>query len=159
MKMALIQEPIRIRVRNTEALFTHSRILMLRAQRAEIMETKVERAQRTVDQLELSLKKARLELQSAQGEAEAFECQERQTIREFFAQVRRSNPQIKTIQERNGDGVSFLFDSNDREVWVVALFSSEAPPLLTEDTDFPGEPYAPPTDPDDTDSVPDEWDA
>ena len=155
MNIAILQEPIRISIRNTDALFTHSRILMLRAQQAEIMETKVERAQRAVDQLELSLKKATLELQSAQSEAEALQCEEQQAVREFFAQARRSHPQIKSLQERNGEGVRFVFDSDDREVWVIALFSSEAPPLLTEDDDFPGEPYTPPTE--DTCSPADEW--
>lgn len=145
MKMAVIQEPICIPIRNADALLTHSRILMLRSQLAEIVETKVEHAQQVVDQIELALKKAKLELQSAQNEAEAIERGGQQAVREFFAQVRRTHPQVKMLLERNGPGVEFVFDSNDREVWIVALFSSEAPPVLRDDEDFPGVPYEPPT--------------
>jgi len=75
------------------------------------------------------------------GEVEAAQRAADQAVTDFFTKVRNTHPQIKTLQERYGRGVTFVFDSDGHEVWVIAIFSSDAPPILKDDDDFPGEPY------------------
>jgi len=141
MKVALMQEPVKIQITDSESLLEHSKIMMLRSQHQDVLNGEVDAAQRAADQAEYLAQKAKLTLEAVTLEAEQAAARERQAVTDFFVKVRNSHPQIKTLQERYGRGVTFVFDSDGHDVWVIAIFSSDAPPILRDDEDFPGESY------------------
>ena len=143
MKLAMVQEPIKIPITDSEALLVHSKIMVLRTQHHNLVIGDVEDAERTYHQAEMQVKKAKLALETAQLEAEWVALQEQEMVTDFYTMVRNTHPHMKTLQERYGRGVSFMFDSDHHDVWVIAIFDSNAPPILRDDTDFEGEPYDP----------------
>ena len=56
--------------------------------------------------------------------------QERKAVESFYAAVRATTPQVRSLLERYGGDVRFSFDSDGRSVWVMALFGKGAPPTL-----------------------------
>ncbi|HLC20765.1 MAG TPA: hypothetical protein VJM10_01485, partial [Candidatus Methylomirabilis sp.] len=61
---------------------------------------------------------------------EAIGLQERKALERFYAAVRKATPQVRILAERYGGDVAFSFDSNERSVWVMALFGKGAPPAV-----------------------------
>jgi hypothetical protein len=141
MKMALIQEPVKIMITDSDTLLLHSRIMMLRSQRYEFMEKDVETIRRQKMDLEFQYKHAALALESAELRADQLLNEEKDYVNEFFTKARVSTPEMKTLQERYGNGVKFIFDSDAQEVWIVGVFSSDAPPSIHEEEDYSGEHY------------------
>ena len=137
--VAMVQEPIRIPVLDSQALMLHSQIMVSRNARYELLEKDMERLKQKVFDAEMAYKLAKLELDMSQLQSERLLNQEKSLVNTFFTQVRVSTPQMRTLQERYGDGIKFIFDSDHQDVWVVAIFSSDAPPVLQNDVDFVGE--------------------
>lgn len=139
MKIAMVQEPIKIPIENSDALMLHSQIMVSRSARFEMFENELECAKRKVMEMEYSYKKAKLELEQVQLQSDDLLNIEKTLVNMFFAKIRQNTPLMKSLQERYGDGVRFIFDSDEKNVWLVAIFSSNAPPILHEDADFSGE--------------------
>ncbi|PTL35000.1 hypothetical protein CLG94_12330 [Candidatus Methylomirabilis limnetica] len=140
MKVALLKEPMRIPVTDPDSLMDHSKIMMLRAKCQTMTDIALEKSQRLADHAEFMAKKAKLALEHVELELEQLEKQEHDAITDFFQKVRSTHPVLKTLRERYGKGVSFIFDSDNKDVWIMALFNSDAPPILSDD-DFPGTPF------------------
>lgn len=141
MKVAIVQEPIKITVENSQALITHTEILMLRSRRFNYIEQEISKSQKHLLQAEHAYKKAKLEHELAQLHGQQLFNQEKELVDLFFAQVRNSHTIMKSLQERYGDGIRFIFDSDDKQVWILGVFSSDAPPILQEEPDFLGDEY------------------
>ena len=146
MIIAMVQEPIKIDVTDSQSLMLHSQIMVSRNTRYRIIEKDVDIAKQKMIVAEMAYKFARLELEMIQLQSEQLLNQEKSLIGSFFTQTRISNTLMRTLQERYGDGVKFIFDSDHKDVWVIALFSSDAPPLLHDEKDFSGEHYELPAD-------------
>jgi hypothetical protein len=141
MLVAMVQEPIKIPISDPQALMLHSQIMVSRAARYEVLEREVDVSRQKMVDAEMAYKLAKLELEMVQLQSERLLNQEKGLVNAFFAQVRASNSQMKTLQERYGDGVKFIFDSDHKDVWIVSIFSSDAPPILQDEDDFMGEHY------------------
>lgn len=141
MRVALVQEPIEMTITDSDTLLEHSKIMTLRSQHQHMLNTEVEAAQRAADQAEYQAKKAKLALEAIQLDAEQLAQRERQAVTDFFTKARQALPQMKTLQERYGRGVTFMFDSDEYRVWIITVFSNDAPPLLKDDDEYPGTLY------------------
>lgn len=141
MKIATVQEPIKLSVEDNKALFYHTEILLIRGKRFNYIEQEISKSQKRMLEAEYAYKKAKLEHEMAQLQGQQLFNQEKELVDQFFAQVRISHPQMKSLQERYGDGIRFIFDSDDKQVWILGVFSSDAPPILREEPDFLGDEY------------------
>lgn len=150
MKVALIQEPVKIDITDSDSLLMHSRILTLRSKHRSMLNGEVEQAERAFQRAEYEAKKAKLALEAIKLEAQQLAGQERQAVTDLYTRIFQTNPEVRTLQERYGRGVTFMFDSDSHKVWIVAVFSNDAPPVLRDDDDYPGQEY-PAISPDDDD--------
>lgn len=144
MKIALVQEPKKIPIGDSECLMAHTKIMALRTKHRDMLESNIDAAQRNVDHAEHTYKKAKLTLDSLQLEADQLFKEARAAVADFFKVVREQYSEVRLIQERYGSGVRFMFDSDDVNVWVLVIFGSSAPPLIREDeSEYSGQPFDP----------------
>ncbi|MDE2058261.1 MAG: hypothetical protein KGL31_05480 [candidate division NC10 bacterium] len=129
-RIAVPKSPKRIRITDSDALMEHAQILQLRSQAHDLLDQQLRLAQQRVEEARLKLREAEIAAKQVELALNAIALQERKALERFFATVRRAHPQVRAIAERYDSAVSFIFDSDGRSVWVVALFSKSAPPAL-----------------------------
>lgn len=153
MKVAVLHEPINIPITDPQTLLAHPTILLLRRQRIQKEEQELDKLQIELDRADYHHKKAQLAYDQCKLELDQLDNQTKHAINDFFAQARASTPLMKTLLERYGRGVQFIFDSDATDVRVVGLSSNDAPPLLKDDEDAFGEPFEMPGEPVDDDDA------
>lgn len=144
MKIPLIHPPQKIKVMDSASLMIHSDIMLSRAKAYSIVENELTQASINVDKAKLDLRRAELAEAKIQIKLDALRIEEMSLKDSFFMQVRSTHPNIRQLSERYGKGVTFLFDSDSHTVWIIALFSNDAPPILSEDYEIEAEEYEEP---------------
>lgn len=139
MKIPLIHPPQKIKVMDSASLMIHSDIMLSRAKAYSIVENELTIASTNVNKARLELRKAKLAEAKIQIKVESLRIEEMALKDAFFKQVRSTHPNIRQLSERYGKGVTLLFDSDSHTVWILALFSNDAPPILSEDYEIEAE--------------------
>ncbi len=129
-RIAVPKSPKRIKVKDSDALLEHAKVLQLRSRSHDLIDQELRPAEQRVEEAKLRLREAEVAAEQVKLALDAIGLQERRAIERFYAAVRKATPHVRVLAERYGGDVAFSFDSNGRSVWVMALFGKDAPPAV-----------------------------
>lgn len=129
-RVAVRKSPMRIKITDSDALMEHAQVLQLRSRCHDLIDQELRPAHQRVEEAKLKLREAEVAEEQVKLALDAIGLQERKAVERFYAAIRNAHSQVRTLSERYGGDVAFVFDSDGRSVWVMALFEKSAPPSL-----------------------------
>lgn len=129
-RVAVRKSPMRIKITDSDALMEHAQVLQIRSRSHDLIDQQLRPARQRVEEAKLRLREAEVAEEQVKLALDAIGLQERKAVERFYTAIRNAHSQVRTLAERYGGDVAFVFDSDGRSVWVMALFEKSAPPSL-----------------------------